>query len=139
MSTRNSRKKHALNVSAALMIAAANQITISIRFPHKLLYLLFEVLQIIGTLMEWNRIESHDCSELFWLLQFSSRGSQNRHLTLPIFTWLEMRRHILCIQCTLHWVLFWRVNRYISTYTYYMVVNARVGQNQRVKTLQKHT
>ena len=34
MSTRNSRKKHALIVSAALMIAVANQITISIRFPQ---------------------------------------------------------------------------------------------------------
>ena len=34
MSTRNSRKKHALIVSAALMITVANQITISIRFPQ---------------------------------------------------------------------------------------------------------
>ena len=34
MSTRNSRKKHALIVSAALTVAAANQITISIRFPQ---------------------------------------------------------------------------------------------------------
>ena len=26
---------------------------------------------------EWNRTESHDCSELFWLPRFSSWGSQN--------------------------------------------------------------
>jgi hypothetical protein len=56
----------------------------------KLLHLLFEVLRIFGTLMEWNRRQSHDCSELFWLPRFSSRGSQNRHVTQPIFTWLEM-------------------------------------------------
>jgi hypothetical protein len=32
---------------------------------HRLLHLLFGVLRIFGTLMEWNRRESHDCSELF--------------------------------------------------------------------------
>jgi hypothetical protein len=87
-------------------------------FTSKLLHLLFGVLWIFGTLMEWNRRESHDCSELFRLPRFSSRSSQNRHVTLPIFTWLEMEATYLCIQCTLYRALFWRVNRYISTYTY---------------------
>ena len=31
--------------------------------------LLFGVLRILRTLMEWNRTRSHDCSELFWLHQ----------------------------------------------------------------------
>jgi hypothetical protein len=52
----------------------------------KLLHLLFGVLRNFGTLMEWNRKQSHDCSELFLLPRFSSRGNQNRHMTLPIFT-----------------------------------------------------
>ena len=36
---------------------------------NRLLHLLFGVLWIFGTLMEWNRTRSHDCSELFWLHQ----------------------------------------------------------------------
>jgi hypothetical protein len=51
---------------------------------------LFEWTLCCWTLIEWNRRQSHDCSELFWLPRCSSRGSQNRHVTLPIFTWLEM-------------------------------------------------
>jgi hypothetical protein len=31
---------------------------------------------------EWNRRQSHDCSELFWLPRFLSRGSQSRHVIL---------------------------------------------------------
>jgi hypothetical protein len=83
--------------------------------PRKLLHLLF------GTLMEWNRREAHDCSELFWQPRFLSRGSQNRHVTLPILRDWEWRRHILCIQCTLYTALFWRVNRYIDIYILYML------------------
>ena len=30
---------------------------------YKLLHLLFGVLRIFGTLMEWNRRQSHDCSD----------------------------------------------------------------------------
>ena len=33
-----------------------------------LLHLLFGVLRIFRTLMEWNRTISHDCTELFWKL-----------------------------------------------------------------------
>jgi hypothetical protein len=33
---------------------------------RKLLHLLFGVLRIFGTVMEWNRRESHDCSSQVW-------------------------------------------------------------------------
>jgi hypothetical protein len=90
--------------------------------------------RIFGTQMEWNGRQSHDCSELFWLPRFSSWGSQNRteqnrteqnrteqnrteqNRTEQNRT-EHVRRRIVCVQCTLHRVLFWRINRYIYTYS----------------------
>jgi hypothetical protein len=106
------------------------------------MHLLFGVLRIFGTLMAWNRRQSHDCSELFWLPRFPSRG----RLAARTDTWhcpfsrdWKWRRQILWIQCTLHIGLFqWRVNRYI--YRHILIIcYLNVRQNQRVKTLQKHT
>jgi hypothetical protein len=69
--------------------------------PCKLLHLLFGVLRIFGTLMEWNRRESHDCSELFWL---GTARTDTWHC--PFSRDWKWRRHILCIQCTLYRALF---------------------------------
>ena len=85
--------------------------------PCKLLHLLFGVLQIFGTLMEWNRRESHDCSDYPDFRVGAARTDTWHCLFSCDWKW---RRHILCIQYTLYKALFWRVNRYISTYTYYM-------------------
>ncbi len=49
-------------------------------FSCRLLHLLFGVLRILRTLMEWNRTLSHDCSELLWLPQLSSWGSRTEHV-----------------------------------------------------------
>jgi hypothetical protein len=86
----------------------------------------------------WNRRESHDCSELFWLPRFSSRGSQIRHVTLPIFTRLEMEAtYFVSGQCTLYSALFCRVNRYISTYTYYMLFERQCWAKSTSKSVAK--
>jgi ribosomal protein L37AE/L43A len=77
------------------------------------------------------------------LPRLSSRGSQNRRATLPIFTGVigngGDRFCVSSAHCIeMHKALFWRVK---SIYRHVLVIsylNARVGQNQRVKTLQKH-
>jgi hypothetical protein len=66
----------------------------------------------------WNRRESHDCSDYPDFRVGAARTDTWHCLFSRDWKW---RRHILCIQCKLYRALFWRVNRYISTYTYYML------------------
>jgi hypothetical protein len=104
--------------------------------PCKLLYLLFGLLRIFGTLMAWNRRQSHDCSELFW---FSSMGSQKRTRDTAHFHVIGNGGDRFCVSnaCTLHRVLFWRVNRYISTYTYYMLFERQGWEKSTSKNVAK--
>jgi hypothetical protein len=107
--------------------------------------------RIFGTQMEWNGRQSHDCSELFWLPRFSSWGSQNRteqnrteqnrteqnrteQNRTEQNTWGDglCVSNAHCIECYFEGL----TAIYILILCY---LNAKVGQNQRVQTLQNHT
>jgi hypothetical protein len=107
-------------------------------FYCKLLHLLFGVLRILGTLMEWNRRQSHDCSELFWLHQFSSRGRQNRTRHTAHFHVIGNGSDRLCSRSNAHCIeCYFEVLTYRITWTYfYYMLFERQGL---AKALQKHT
>jgi hypothetical protein len=88
-----------------------------------------------------NGMEQKTATWLFWTVlttRFSSRGSQNRHVTLPIFTWLEMEAtdFVYPMHTERYFECLTAIYRHILIICY---LNVRVGQNQRIKTLQKHT
>jgi hypothetical protein len=91
------------------------------KIAYLLLHLLFGVLWIFGTVMEWNRRESHSILNCSDYLDFRVGAARTDTWHCPFSRDWKWRRHILCIQCTLYRALFWRVNCYISTYTYYML------------------
>ena len=111
--------------------------SVPVGYARKLLHLLFGVLRIFGTLMNGTE-DSHmtvlNCSDYPDFRVGAARTDTWHCLFSRDWKWT---RHILCIQCTLYRALFWRVNRYISTYTYYMLFESQGWAKSTCKNVAK--
>jgi hypothetical protein len=85
-----------------------------------------------------NGMEEKRVAWLFWHPDFrvGAARTDTWHCLFPR-DW-KWRRHILCIQRTLYRALFWRINRYISTYTYYMLLESQGWSKSTSKNVAKH-
>jgi hypothetical protein len=105
-----------------------------------------------NSIYTWVEMGSITCSVLFWLPTTRKLMTVLNCSDYPDFrvgaartdTWhclfsrdWKWRRDILCIQCTLYRALFWRVNRYISTYTYYMLFERQSWAKSTSKNVAK--
>ena len=68
-------------------------------FLHRLLLFVFRVCRIFRTVMECNRVLSHDCSEVFWLPQLWSWGSRIGICEHVIFWAKNMATVYQCVRC----------------------------------------
>jgi hypothetical protein len=89
--------------------------------PFKLLHLLFGVLRIFGTLMEWNRRESEQ-------KRVGAVRTDTWHCLFPRDC--KWRRQILCIQCTLHCSAF-------AVYPMHTALQCKTGKKCRTKNMSR--